>query len=153
MGGFISAWLVALGFNVWDHTAHTLNKNNAESSTNFHVYAPPQPKQLFLISGLFAMLALLAEIPDAKRVATLIAWGVDIAYFAKIAQTGATAQPLEAHGTYTAYASGPWPPAVAPNNVIIPNGSQKAATANANPSSNPTSSSGAGSSIVPPLTA
>src|SRR5437016_879685 len=161
MGGFVSAWLVALGLNVWDHTTHTLNNSQTDQikggwtvgdslPANLHSYAPPQPKRLILISGLFAMLALLAEIPDAKRLATLIAWGVDIAYFTKIAQAGSTSG---SPNTYIAYVSGPWPPTVAPNNVIIPNGSQTAAVANAKPSANPTTPGNIGSTITRPLTA
>ena len=160
MGGFVAAWLVALGLNIWDHTTHTLNNSQSDQikggwtvgdslAPNLHSYAPPQPKRLFQISGLFILLALLADIPDAKRVATLIAWGVDIAYFTKIAQSSSTSG---SPNTYISYVAGPWPPAIAPNNVIIPNGSQTAAAGNAKPSSTPLPNK-TGSTITPPLTA
>jgi hypothetical protein len=78
--------------------------------------APPGPGQLALTSGLFIGLALLAEMGQARTIATMLAWGVDLAAFMKLSQdakkapeSSVTKKPL-------------WPPAEAPNNTVFPTG-------------------------------
>ena len=67
MGPFILAWLVGEGIIVYRSVART--------------HAPPIPGALLASSGLFALLALLAEAESARPVATALAYGFDIAAF------------------------------------------------------------------------
>jgi hypothetical protein len=97
MGGFIAAWLVGEGIIVY----RSVKRQKA----------PPGPGQLLLSSGVFVMLALLAEAsPDARRLSMLLAWGFDIAALMNLWGTG---------GPKTA-TSGGWPPASTPPTVVIP---------------------------------
>ncbi len=79
--------------------------------------APPGPGQLLISSGVFVLLGLLAEAEKARFLATSLAWGFDAAAFMNLFGTGA---PKASNGT--------WPPAVAPNTVIIPSGQTGAST-------------------------
>jgi hypothetical protein len=65
MRGIILAWLIGEGVIVY----RSVNKN----------HAPPVPGTLLATSGLFALLALLAEYQPARFAATALAFGVDIA--------------------------------------------------------------------------
>lgn len=97
MGPFIAAWLVGEGIIVYRSV-----KNQK---------APPGPGQLLLSSGLFVMLALLAEAPSARRLAITLAWGFDIAALMNLWGTG---------GPKAGKPVGTWPPPPAPDTVIIP---------------------------------
>lgn len=66
MGGFVGAWLVGTGLVVW-RQVHASHK-------------PPVPGTLLGVTGMFAALALLADISPAARPAiTWAAWGLDLA--------------------------------------------------------------------------
>ena len=66
MGGFVGAWLVGTGLVVW-RQVHASHK-------------PPVPGTLLGVTGMFALLALLADISPAARPAiTIGAWGLDVA--------------------------------------------------------------------------
>lgn len=71
--------------------------------------APPGPGQLLFSSGVFVMLALLAESEKARPLAVTLAWGFDIAALFNLFSKGVTAGK-----------GGGWPPAVAPDDTIIP---------------------------------
>ena len=95
MGPFVAAWLVGEGIITW----------RAVKSSK----APPSPGQLLVSSGLFVMLALLAESQKARTLAVTLAWGFDIAAFMNLYKVSANT-------------GGTWPPALAPDTVIIPVG-------------------------------
>ena len=65
MRGLILAWLIGEGIIVY----RSVSKN----------HAPPVPGTLLAPSGLFLLLALLAEYQPARGAATALAFGVDIA--------------------------------------------------------------------------
>ena len=73
---------------------------------------PPGPGELLLSSGVFVLLALLAESEKARPIAVTLAWGFDIAAFMNL---GNIATPKNA-------ASTGWPPPKAPDTITIPNG-------------------------------
>jgi hypothetical protein len=73
-GGLILAWLAGLGIIAWRDIA----KN----------HAPPVPGQLLGASGLFALLAVIAEYTPASQAATLAAWGFDIAALMNVLPQG-----------------------------------------------------------------
>lgn len=67
MGPFILAWLTGEGIIVYRSIAKT--------------HAPPIPGALLASSGLFVLLALLAESDRARPVAVTLAWAFDFAAF------------------------------------------------------------------------
>lgn len=97
MGGLVAAWLVGEGIIIY--RSWKVNK------------VPPGPGQLALSSGVFVLLALLAEAPSARTLATTLAWGFDIAAFMNVAGTKIKAVPNK-----------DWPPQQASTQVIIPTG-------------------------------
>lgn len=70
MGGIILAWLAGEGIITW------------RSVTKDH--KPPIPGDLLAATGLFAVLALIAEYQPARGVATLFAFGIDIAVLMQV---------------------------------------------------------------------
>lgn len=97
MGGFIAAWLVGEGIIVYRSVKR--------------LKAPPGPGQLLLSSGVFVMLALLAEAPSARKLAITLAWGFDIAALMNLWGTGGPKKQQSTKG---------WPPGQAPATVIFP---------------------------------
>jgi len=93
VGGFTAAWLLGTGLVAW-----------REVNSSGHL---PVPAALVGVTGLFAALALIADIsPSARPVVTLLAWGLDVAGVlnipsgfwgqvkqAQTAEQNATAQP------------------------------------------------------------
>lgn len=73
-GGLILAWAAGLGIIAWRDIA----KN----------HGPPVPGQLVGASGLFALLAIVAEYPPAVPAVTLAAWGFDIAALLNVLPQG-----------------------------------------------------------------
>lgn len=65
MAGITLAWLIGEGIII----TRQVSKN----------HRPPVPGSLLASSGLFALLAIIAEYPPARTAATLLAFGVDIA--------------------------------------------------------------------------
>ena len=96
MGALVTAWLVGEGIIIY------------RSVKNQHV--PPGPGQLLLSSGVFIVLALLAESDKAKPLAVALAWGFDIAAFMNLWGTGGPKSGQKPKG---------WPPAQLPSNVIL----------------------------------
>lgn len=74
MRGIILAWLIGEGIIVYRSV-----------STN---QAPPMPGQLLAASGLFVMLAVLAEYDKARFLATALAFGVDLAALVNLWELG-----------------------------------------------------------------
>lgn len=70
MGGIILAWLVGEGIITW----RSVTKERK----------PPIPGDLLAATGLFAVLALIAEYQPARGVATLFAFGIDIAVLMQV---------------------------------------------------------------------
>jgi hypothetical protein len=70
MGGIVLAWLVGEGII----TYRAIVKD----------HAPPIPGDLLAATGLFALLALVGEYQPARGVATLFAFGVDIAVLMQV---------------------------------------------------------------------
>jgi len=97
MGVFVMAWLVGEGIIIY--RSIKVQK------------APPGPGQLLLSSGVFVLLALLAEAEQARPLATTLAWGFDIAAFMNIAGLA----PKAAEGQ-----AGKWPPDKLSEEVILP---------------------------------
>lgn len=89
------AWLVGEGII----TYRTVKK--------FH--APPNPGQLVYTSGVFVLLALLAQSERARSLATLTAWGFDIAAFLNLYKPVTEPTPKVS-----------WPPPELPDTVIFP---------------------------------
>jgi hypothetical protein len=120
MGPLIMAWLVGEGIIIY-RTAKTYK-------------APPGPGMLLISSGVFALLALAAESDQARRPAVLFAWGIDIAAFMNLFQNvpavknSPTAVKSILGDIEAVAGKGTWPPAIAPNTVIIPNGTSTAST-------------------------
>lgn len=111
MGPLIAAWLVGEGIICY--------------RTVKNLKAPPGPGQLLISSGVFVLLALLAESSKARPAAIILAVGVDIAAFMNLAPTF-TGGGGEAKANNTPPGGptvGKWPPPVAPASVIIPKGS------------------------------
>ncbi len=76
--GIVAAWAAGLGIVTW----HSLAKS----------HRPPMPGQYLGVSGLFVLLAVLADYPPATGVATALAIGVDIAALLQVLPgTGAPA--------------------------------------------------------------
>lgn len=98
MGAFIAAWLTGEGIICY--------RSVREQK------APPGPGQLLLSSGVFVMLALLAEAKSAKPLATTLAWGFVAAAWLNIGNVG---------GKNTK-STGKWPPAKIGPYAIIPTG-------------------------------
>lgn len=98
MGGLVMAWLVGEGIIIY--------RSVQQRKT------PPGPGQLALSSGVFVLLALLAEIPQAKTAATMLAWGFNIAAYTNLVEVGGKAGAIATK----------WPPASAPDTVILPQG-------------------------------
>lgn len=102
----LSAWFAAVGLTVWRDWSHTVDGNGNP------VKAPPSPGSMLKTVGLFGMLALLNEVVSdekAHHAIALIGWGVDLA--ALINLVGGKPNPVSA---------GSWPPATAPNTVVLP---------------------------------
>lgn len=99
MGPFLAAWLVGEGIIVY------------RSVKNQNI--PPGPGQLLLSSGVFVLLAVLAEARSARTLALTLAWGFDIAAFMNLWGTG---------GPKKSTTAAPWPPPLAPDTVVVPNG-------------------------------
>ena len=70
MGGLALAWAVGEGIVIYRQVR--LN------------HAPPIPGALLATSGLFVLLALLAQAERARFLATALAWGFDIAAFMNV---------------------------------------------------------------------
>lgn len=70
MGGIILAWLAGEGIITWRSVVKE--------------HKPPVPGDLLAATGLFAILALAAEYQPARGVATLFAFGVDIAVLMQV---------------------------------------------------------------------
>lgn len=97
MGPLVAAWLVGEGIIIYRSV-----KNQK---------APPGPGQLLLSSGLFVMLAVLAEAQSARKLAITLAWGFDIAALMNLWGTGGPKKTVN---------PGKWPPPPAPDTVIVP---------------------------------
>lgn len=72
--GIILAWLIGEGIIVYRSVGRE--------------HAPPVPGALLATSGLFILLAVLAEYDPAKFLATAMAFGVDIAAFLNLWRVG-----------------------------------------------------------------
>lgn len=96
MGPLIVAWLVGEGIIIFRSVKQQK--------------APPGPGQLLLSSGVFVLLALLAENTKGRSLATTLAFGFDLAAFMNLYGTG---KPKTAK-------TSAWPPGKAPDTVIFP---------------------------------
>lgn len=77
MSGIILAWLAGQGIIVY----RSIKKD----------HAPPVPGQMLAATGLFALLALLAEYQPARTAATALAFGVDVAVLMEVLPGGKAA--------------------------------------------------------------
>lgn len=111
MGPLIAAWLVGEGIIIYRSVKGQAHLGPGGRIIN-NPY-PPGPGQLLLSSGLFVMLALLAESSKARPLAITLAWGFDIAALMNLWGTGGP-KPQQ-----TAQTTG-WPPAQIPPNAILP---------------------------------
>ena len=83
MGGFTAAWLLGTGIVAW-----------REVRSSGHL---PVPAALLGVTGLFAALALIADIsPSARPVVTLAAWGLDVAGLLNVLPKGLFGQVQQA---------------------------------------------------------
>lgn len=123
MGPFVLAWLVGESIIVY--------------RTAKQYKAPPGPGQLLLSSGLFGILSLIAESEKGRLPATIMAWGIDVAAFMNLypsTTTQAGQAIAKAMGSVVApNTSQSWPPPIAANNVVIPNGTTADSQAGGNP--------------------
>lgn len=110
MGPFILAWMVGEGIVIYRAMKQPGNGQTTVGGKT--VLVPPSPVQLLFSSSVFVMLALLAEVPSARTLAITLAWGFDIAAYMKLFDkvSGLKGE------------RGPWPPSIAPSNVITPTG-------------------------------
>lgn len=96
MGGITLAWAIGEAIII-----------TRQISREHH---PPVPGTLLASSGLFALLALLAEYGPARPAATLLAFGVDIAAWLQmpyITPPASQGKPAPRSSTATAGAAGP----------------------------------------------
>ena len=92
MGGLTGAWLVGTALVVWNQV-HASHK-------------PPVPGTLLGVTGMFAVLALLADLSPAARPAiTLSAWGLDLAGVLNLWPKGLSGQVTSAENATAATAS------------------------------------------------
>jgi len=92
MGPLIMAWLLGEGIITW-RSVHS----------DHH---PPIPGQMLAATGLFALLALLAQHEPARGTATLLAYGLDLAVLLQPGVLGAASPP---QGAMTGSVPGPLP--------------------------------------------
>lgn len=93
MQGFVGAWLVGTGLVVW-RQVHANHK-------------PPVPGTLLGVTGMFAALALLADLSPAARPAiTLAAWGLDLAGVLNLWPKGLSGQVATAQANEATAAGG-----------------------------------------------
>jgi hypothetical protein len=85
MGLFTLAWLIGEGIIV----VRSVRAN----------HAPPMPGSLIASSGIFALLALLAESDSARPLAVALAYGFDLAAFMNLAPPVTGPKPKPATGT------------------------------------------------------
>lgn len=87
MGGIILAWFAGQGIIVY----RSIKQD----------HAPPVPGQMLAATGLFALLAVMAEYEPARAAATALAFGVDIAVLMKVlpGTKGKAAAPVRKPGT------------------------------------------------------
>lgn len=103
MGGFVLAWLAGEGIVTYRWAK---------------AGAPPTVGALAAASGIFVLLAVVAEYTPARTLATLLAWGVDVAALLQILP-----------GTSTAQGTG-WPPLLINDpTVLLPAGGSGGQTA------------------------
>jgi hypothetical protein len=84
VGGIILAWAAGMGIIVYRAAAKE--------------HQPPVPGQMLAATGLFALLAALAEYEPARNAATAFAFGVDIAVLMKVLP-GTSTKKKKATGT------------------------------------------------------
>lgn len=118
MGPLVAAWLVGEGIIIYRSVRGQRHLGPGGRIIN-NPY-PPGPGQLLLSSGVFVLLALLAEAPSARKLAITLAWGFDLAALMNLWGTGGP-KPTKVPGTTG------WPPAQIPPNSTLP-------TSNPNPS-------------------
>jgi hypothetical protein len=140
MGGFVSAWLVGIGIVIYrQYKIESLQAESGSLIAPNHKPSPPGPGTLLAASGAFIILALLAEAPQARQLAVLTAWGLDIAGFISVASPNSTIPEQQA---------GEWPPEIAPNNVIFPTGVITTTSAQTTPATGTGSTTPPGTTLV-----
>lgn len=97
--------------------------------------APPTPGALLAPAGLFVGLAILAEAPSVRPVATAFAFAVDLAILLKVV------------GKAPAQVTG-WPPALIDNPDVILPGAPTVTTGNTTTQSSGGAAAGSGSTLV-----
>jgi HAMP domain-containing protein len=140
MGPFVLAWLTGEGIIIY-RTAKIYS-------------APPGPGQLILSSGLFAMLSLIAESEKARTPVTIVAWGVVIASFMNLFANAPTKIGQAFGNVAEAVVTGKsqhWPPGIATNTVVIPDGTSASSQSSTSSSGN-SSSNGIPKTFTPNLT-
>jgi hypothetical protein len=97
VGGLAGAWAAGVGIVAW-----------REVRSHGHM---PVPAALLGVTGLFAVLALIADAsPRARPVVTLLGWGLDVAGLLNILPGGLFGQIKKAQSAELAAESGPGPP-------------------------------------------
>jgi hypothetical protein len=97
MGGLAGAWLAGAGIVAW-----------REVRSHGHM---PVPAALLGVTGLFAVLALIADAsPAARPVVTLLGWGLDVAGLFSILPGGLFGQIQRSQEAEQAAESRPGPP-------------------------------------------
>lgn len=92
MPGIVLAWLVGEGILTY------------RSFKNDH--RPPLPGQLLAASGIFVMLALLAEAQQARFLAAALAWGFDVAALMNVLPEAVAGSSTASKSTGTTQAPG-----------------------------------------------
>lgn len=146
MGSFLIAWLVGMTLSIThqEYVYKRVDPSMVSTSKTAPSPFPPKPGKLVVASGIYVGLAILAEGQNTRSLATVLAWGYNIAIGLQFAQDVAQDK-TKGSVTGTIRNSGFWSPPTAPDTVVFPTGK---ASPSATSSSTPTSGTGSGGPLV-----
>lgn len=142
MGSFLIAWLVGMTLSIThqEYIYKRVDPSMISTSKTAPSPFPPKPGKLVVASGIYVGLAILAEGPNTRSLATLLAWGYNLTIGLQFAQDVAQDK-QKGSVTGTIRNSGFWTPPSAPDNVVFPTG-KKSPTVTSSSATTPGATSG-----------